>query len=902
MAQDASSTNLATLIARLQSAGVDWDGENIADLLWLVNYIDAPAAQARTEPDDDDDGDDSGDDELIDSGPLPSVSPNRDPSLTLSAPSSRGDQAQQDKPIQRSIPFQTPTAPALRKTLALGRSLRPLMRKVDSYTQRVLDEDATAEQTAERQFCMTVTKPSRERWLELVLVVEDSASSFLWRDTIRDFQQVLERQGAFRTISTWYLQTASAGAIKLFAKRPTGNVSPRSRAPKELIDISGRRLILVISDCISPAWQTGTVQTEYLSLWANHSPVAIVQMLPGRLWSRTVLSAGLRTSFSGRCPGVPNNQLINHLPLTWEDDGEPGLKLPVITLEPSSMVQWAKMLAGFGDSQAAGIWFDPHWQSQPQEPAPPLSNDTNQAQYLVRRFSKTASDTARELASLMALVPVELSLIYIIQAKLLPQSTPLHVAEVFLSGLIERQQDSAADAEASVPNQGSLFATKRRYEFLPGVRQLLIGTVDMPSAEIVLNEISTYIGKKLGKSIYSFTALLRLEEELGDVGEEFLTFATVTKQALRRLGGRYAELVRDFGQVPVAQGVSSLDEPEPIRFPELEDFDFIDARFEALVTADAEEALPTFPPALQTEEFVILTLEAGDDSEDPNALEPFEVTVVTLTGSGQQWQRQEQPQTAYRYIEQLSLEIPLEMVAIPEGRFVMGSPDDEPERSNRESPQHEVAVESFFMGRYPVTQAQWRVVAAMEQVNRKLEAAPARFKGDNRPVEQVSWHDAMEFCARLSVYAEREYRLPSEAEWEYACRAGTTTPFHFGDMITTEVANYGGSAYANGPRGERRGETTPVNHFGIANDFGLSDMHGNVREWCQDHGHDNYEEAPTDGSAWIEGGNDKRRVLRGGSWYFNPRFCRSAYRDLISPAFRDLIGFRVVCSAPRILP
>ncbi|NEP62642.1 MAG: formylglycine-generating enzyme family protein, partial [Symploca sp. SIO2G7] len=380
MTQAAASTPLATLIVCLQSAGVDWDGENIADLLWLVSHIDAPVAQSRTEPDDD--GNDSRTTETMASGPLPPASPRRNRNLTLSAPSSRDDQTQQDTPIQRGIPFQTPTAPALRKTLALGRSLRPLMRKVESYTQQILDEDATAEQTAERQFCMTVTKPARERWLELVLVIEDSASSFLWRDPIRDFQQVLERQGAFRTISTWYLQSASAGAIKLYAKRPIGNGSSRPRAPRELIDISGRRLILMISDCISPAWQTGTLQAEYLSLWANHSPVAIVHMLPERLWCRTVLSAGLRTTFSGRCPGVPNSRLINHLPLTWEDDGEPGLKLPVITLEPSSMVQWAKMLAGFGDSQAVGIWFDPHWQSQPQAPASPLPDDTNQAQYL----------------------------------------------------------------------------------------------------------------------------------------------------------------------------------------------------------------------------------------------------------------------------------------------------------------------------------------------------------------------------------------------------------------------------------------------------------------------------------------------------------------------------------------
>jgi formylglycine-generating enzyme required for sulfatase activity len=190
----------------------------------------------------------------------------------------------------------------------------------------------------------------------------------------------------------------------------------------------------------------------------------------------------------------------------------------------------------------------------------------------------------------------------------------------------------------------------------------------------------------------------------------------------------------------------------------------------------------------------------------------------------------------------------------------------------------------------------------LPQVNRELKPDPSYFKGPNRPVEQVPWHDAVEFCDRLAQHTKRPYRLPSEAEWEYACRAGTITPFHFGDMITTEVANYNGSAYADGPAGESRGETTAVDHFGIANVFGLSDMHGNVWEWCQDHWHANYDGAPTDGSAWTTGGDDSRRVIRGGAWIPLPGGCRSAYRFGDDPdcGLNDQ-GFRVVCSAPRAL-
>ncbi|MEQ8464777.1 formylglycine-generating enzyme family protein, partial [Coleofasciculus sp. E1-EBD-02] len=163
-----------------------------------------------------------------------------------------------------------------------------------------------------------------------------------------------------------------------------------------------------------------------------------------------------------------------------------------------------------------------------------------------------------------------------------------------------------------------------------------------------------------------------------------------------------------------------------------------------------------------------------------------------------------------------------------------------------------------------------------------------------------SWYDCVEFCARLSQYTGWNYRLPSEAEWEYACRAGTTTPFHFGETITTDLANYDGKyIYGAGAKGKYREETTPVGSFQVANAFGLYDMHGNVWEWCLDQWHDSYEGAPSDGQAWIINDNDNHyRLLRGGSWYTYPRYCRCAYRSGNTPAFRYYDnGFRVVCGA-----
>ena len=178
---------------------------------------------------------------------------------------------------------------------------------------------------------------------------------------------------------------------------------------------------------------------------------------------------------------------------------------------------------------------------------------------------------------------------------------------------------------------------------------------------------------------------------------------------------------------------------------------------------------------------------------------------------------------------------------------------------------------------------------------------PSRFKGEYHPVESISWYEAVEFCARLSQFTGRHYRLPTEAEWEYACRAGTTTPFHFGVTITPEVANYYSErGYAGGPTGECRGETTPVGHFGVANDFGLSDMHGNVDEWCQDHWHKNYQGAPDNGSAWLTDKQNAPRLRRGGCWGLNPSECRSAYRFYFFPVDRSYgIGLRIACAAPR---
>lgn len=257
------------------------------------------------------------------------------------------------------------------------------------------------------------------------------------------------------------------------------------------------------------------------------------------------------------------------------------------------------------------------------------------------------------------------------------------------------------------------------------------------------------------------------------------------------------------------------------------------------------------------------------------------------------------------FTENLDEKVSLEMVLIPAGSFMMGANQNELGKRKEETPQHLVKIESFLISKYPITQLQWKKVASFLKVNRDLKPSPSYYKGKDKPVEQVSWHDAVEFCDRLnaalgdrlSQKTGNEYRLPTEAEWEYACRAGSTTPFHFGKTLDSSVVNYDGRyKYDLGKKGAYCNKTTSVKNFSYANSFGLFDMHGNVWEWCLDHWHTSYENAPIHGDAWLDKNDGNSRVIRGGSWQNEPFLCRSAFRQAIisTRQFKDT-GFRVVC-------
>ncbi len=236
--------------------------------------------------------------------------------------------------------------------------------------------------------------------------------------------------------------------------------------------------------------------------------------------------------------------------------------------------------------------------------------------------------------------------------------------------------------------------------------------------------------------------------------------------------------------------------------------------------------------------------------------------------------------------ERLSAEVSLDLILMPGGSFMMG--DDKHHQD--EQPIHQVMVSPFLMGKYPITQAQYRLV---------MGADLGSGLGADYPIEQVNWHDALAFCTKLSDQTGQQYRLPSEAQWEYACRANTTTAFHFGSTITPDLVNYHGEYPYNGAApGENRGQATPVGTF-PPNGFGLYDMHGNVWEWCLDEYQPNYQTTPVDDSAVVDSDSpNPKRVMRGGAWDYVAKGCRSAVRCSLDATLRmPGCGFRVVLTA-----
>jgi len=954
----------------LDLAELGFDAEDVADAAWLAQFI-------PSEPEMDDAGDPELEDDDLQDAPIierreGTTTEGTIPVATAPALSPQTDSTE-DAP-SLGISIQIPAAPALRARRDLAKALRPIMRRVPSRTATRFDDDATTEQIAEQGIWTAVMAPAPERWFELAIVVEQSPSTPLWQDTLAELKLLTERQGAFRRVSTWQIQMQGHVPV-LHPNWHQGDRFKPTCNHRTLIDPAGRRLIWLVSDCTSALWQQPQIY-QWLRDWGKQCPVALVQLFPGRLWWRTALGDGVPVRLSAYTPGVPNAQLQvsevlpfsalaqalgtqpSHVMQAFHKFQQETLAtVPVVSLEAYPLNQWAKVVAGGGDIYTPGYCFNEatlQAYRERKQATPPSRQLSPKEQ--VQQFQKTASDTAFKLAGLMAAAPVSPPIIQLIQQTLLPESQQVHVAEVYMSGLLR----AVTPADAKLPPH------KIQYDFLNDeIRECLTDYMPIAKTEAVLDAVSAYISERLGLQTRTYEALLLLGLEGRPQDQKVvLPFARIAKRALQRLGGDYAQLA-DYIDVPNRPQI-------PVPLPPLKDFPELNAlefeyplitfeetpddqedlglelrnfEFETLlVDGRGVEIQRVTETAAYFIEYIKDSSSGSQDSSKVGAraieaqqrrisrrLATLEQSLGRVTLQRAQTLESSQAEHLRKQQEQIEQELRetakvyqdldtqirdlrangavfLDMVAIPGSTFLMGSPDDEPKRFYREGPQHEVTVPPFFMAKTPITQAQWRAVAQLDQVDRELDPNRSSFKGDNRPVEQVSWYHATEFCARLSQFTGRDYRLPSEAEWEYACRAGTTTPFYFGETITPDLANYDGNyTYNQGPKGINRKETTEVGSF-PPNAFGLYDMHGNVYEWCQDHWQSNYEgEPPTDGSAWLfsderKEKDDRSRVLRGGSWFSFPWLCRSAFSFYDFPDARlSGYGFRVVCSAARAL-
>ena len=866
------------LISRLDQAGLlhslSLDDEDIADSIWLalqMGVIAEPKAPTITKQKP----------KIIDDRkiePTKNTPVKNEVINVYPKPSEEklDNQTSGTKNTTSGFPFQVPAARTIQNSLEIGRAMRPLKRKVSSASRFILNEEATINRIIERDIWLPVTKPEPERWLNLELVVEESRSAFIWQELIDEFQQILENQGAFRRIRVLTIKSQNNN-LMLIRRKKRGKLEQRQHQHRELIHSNKRGLTLLISDCVFPLWQNPTFH-QWLKDWSESQPTAIVQLFPERLWDSTQLSLGRKLFATVLNSGIANNKLIfDDLPFWLDINWRNSLILPVFNLNPQILKLWSRGFGVFGNTRISTYLFNleslssPLLEEEGTNSPPSLAGkgdgglgQEEQAKIIVKQFLNTASLTAQRLAGMMAAAPVDISVVNLIRKTCLKAAQPVHVAEVYMGGLLHvTKEDKAGKA--------------RVYDFLPGVRKVLNQAMATNETINVLDAVSKYIGDRIGLSVNSFTALIDLLTEIETNKEKVLPFAQIAVDVFRNLGGEYADLADSISS-QIQAGTSSEDITQE---PELKTCDFEVATIEIVKT--------------HTFDFVVATLERESKRR-----------FFGLLPGQKNWVVKRQEKQGIGVIEELGIGVSLELMEIPGGKFLMGSPETELDRFEYESPQHPVTVPSFFMGKYPITQKQWQIVAKWEQIEKELKPDPSRFKDDyegidrwTRPVERISWSDAKEFCARLSQKSGREYRLPTEAEWEYACRAGTTTPFHFGETITTELANYdGNTVYGDGVKGEYRQQTTPVGYFKVANNFGLYDMHGNVREWCEDSWHDNYKNAPIDGSAWT-GQDTALKVIRGGSWNDYTRDCRSASRDSLNFDY-NIFGFRVVRVASRI--
>ncbi len=549
------------LIQDLQRAGLQPTAEEVADILWLSAYI---QNEADSQP--------QRDGNAASSQGSSSETPPRESEDTLEQ---KGDEQPEEPQNQQKgddtsgselflpdttgeemgkaewggEPFRAPSAAALPGKLALARALRPLKRRINSRLHHELNIDETVRLSAESQTIMPVDKPTRIRWLDLILVVDEWSSMVIWQQTIAELRRMLAQQGAFRNLVTLgFVTDLQSKQTQLHYGTGPGAQRHRPRKPEEFVDPSGETLVLVISDCVSPAWYNGQV-LEMLNIWNGRvGKLALLQMLPERLWNRTSLRGWLDAPLRARQAGLANRKLDVDWPRRWRRQEKPTnvLKVPVITLEPESLQQWALLMAGNGNlwvngrvlllDQTATEQTADH-PSQSQRPTPKRQDPLDR----LEQFWSTASPTARKLAGYLAAAPLSLPTMRLVQQTMVKEARQVHLAEVFLSGLFKHLTVFDPDKDPD----------DFRYDFLDDtVRKRLLEAINVYDRLDVLEQTTSFINSSTGQTM-SFQAILAQPSniDLIEINETSQPFAFVTSVVLESMGVAFSPLAARFREI-----------------------------------------------------------------------------------------------------------------------------------------------------------------------------------------------------------------------------------------------------------------------------------------------------------------------------------------------------------------
>ncbi|MFG3252968.1 SAV_2336 N-terminal domain-related protein [Streptomyces sp. NPDC048172] len=482
--------HLAELVARLRAAGWDLSSEEVAEAVWLARWTgrsarDSPAGPAAGPGPP---GRPSPDEPPVPPAVTPEPGETRPPAEAPASPVSLYASGRHHGAAGGGFPVRAPVAGALSGLRELQLALRPLhgYRPPLPPLPGPLDEEATADLSARGGAVQPVFGTTDRRVTEIQLLMDASPTTSVWQPTLDRLRQTFEQLGAFRDVQVRYLHRARDGSPLIGTGPDPGPT--RLRPADQYRDTTGRRLTLVLSDCVGPLWQEGRAQS-LLHHWTGGSPLAVVQPLPPRLWPRTALPAEPGTLVSDR--GARGR-------VTFEPDGYgPGaapdaLPVPVLLPTPRALGNWARLLGGSGQLSVPGAaaWVRPR---HPAMPPPAATPGTVPPRTLLAEFRSTASPGALDLAVHLAVVPLLMPVVHLVQEAMLPDTGSMELAEVLLSGLLERMPDR----EGAGP----------RYQYLPGVRELLLQSLDKGAATLVMKHLSGYVSQRFGKGTRNFPAV-----------------------------------------------------------------------------------------------------------------------------------------------------------------------------------------------------------------------------------------------------------------------------------------------------------------------------------------------------------------------------------------------------------